>query len=190
MPKKKKYIEEEVIAKATELFWEKGYTATSLIDLTKYLGLGEGSFYAAFKSKRNLFNLCYEYYMNERIEQLEKVFSSSKSIKETLDYFLNNVINELLSDKKHKGCFMANTCAELGGQDLEIQKRLNEHHHQFEEKLLEYLNTKEWTYKIEKDAFINLFLTYVMGMKQQSKFDFNKNHYTVAIKELMKLLDS
>ena len=43
------------LATAMELFWVKGYEATSIADLTTALGIGSTSLYAAFGSKEQLY---------------------------------------------------------------------------------------------------------------------------------------
>lgn len=43
------------LERATCLFWEKGFEATSITDLTQALGIGAPSLYAAFKSKEALY---------------------------------------------------------------------------------------------------------------------------------------
>jgi AcrR family transcriptional regulator len=46
---------EAALAQATRLFWRKGYTATSISDLTEVMKIGSPSLYAAFGSKEALY---------------------------------------------------------------------------------------------------------------------------------------
>jgi AcrR family transcriptional regulator len=50
------------LASATRLFWENGYEATSISDLTREMGIRPGSLYAAFGDKKTLFNEVIEAY--------------------------------------------------------------------------------------------------------------------------------
>lgn len=50
------------LAEATRLFWSKGYEATSMADLTKAMGIGSPSLYAAFGSKDALYAEALDYY--------------------------------------------------------------------------------------------------------------------------------
>ena len=50
------------LERATRLFWETGYTSTSLRDLLKTMGIGEGSFYNTLKSKKNAYLECLKHY--------------------------------------------------------------------------------------------------------------------------------
>lgn len=51
------------LAQATRLFWLKGYEATSMADLTKAMGIGSPSLYAAFGSKEALYREALGHYV-------------------------------------------------------------------------------------------------------------------------------
>jgi TetR/AcrR family transcriptional repressor of nem operon len=46
---------ENALGKAMQLFWKSGYAGTSLRDLLKSMGIGEGSFYNTLKSKKHAY---------------------------------------------------------------------------------------------------------------------------------------
>ena len=48
----------KIFLAATELFYEKGYFGTSIIDITERAGISNGTFYIYFKDKYSLF--CYK----------------------------------------------------------------------------------------------------------------------------------
>src|SRR4051812_41199008 len=50
----REFDENAVVQLAMELFWQRGYTATSIQDLVDALGIQRGSLYAAYGSKEAL----------------------------------------------------------------------------------------------------------------------------------------
>lgn len=52
------------LQRATHLFWQKGYEATSITDLTEAMEIGSPSLYAAFGSKEALYAEAIQYYIN------------------------------------------------------------------------------------------------------------------------------
>ena len=55
MPWEKTFDTDEVLGKAMQAFWARGYEATSIQDLLDTMGLNRGSLYATFGDKRSLF---------------------------------------------------------------------------------------------------------------------------------------
>jgi AcrR family transcriptional regulator len=53
--KKKQYIKDMIIEAAEELFSQRGYHNTQIMDIVKAVGMSAGTFYNYFKDKRGLF---------------------------------------------------------------------------------------------------------------------------------------
>lgn len=54
MPRQKAFVREEALERAMDLFWSKGYEATSLQELVEHMGIGRSSLYDTFGSKHEL----------------------------------------------------------------------------------------------------------------------------------------
>ena len=68
---------DRALDQATRQFWKTGYTGTSLRDLLKATGLGEGSFYNTLGSKKQLYQVCLRRYVEtEGRKRAEALFSA------------------------------------------------------------------------------------------------------------------
>ncbi len=188
MPREKLFCKEEALTKAMELFWEKGYSSTSLSDLTNHLGIGKGSFYATFNSKQELFEAAFDLYRYTKIELLEQLLNSEPNVKIGLSKILELNLEELLSDNKHKGCFIANTCSELSGANKILREKLEDHDSIFQKMLINYMRRGKVSPK-KAESVAATITTFLMGMNQQAKFKKDKKSYMSSIKHLVGLLD-
>ena len=59
MARPRTFDEADVVEAARDQFWNRGYAATSVDDLTAATGLGKGSLYGAFGDKHSLLCLLY-----------------------------------------------------------------------------------------------------------------------------------
>ena len=73
MARPKEFDPEVAVDRAMDLFWRKGYGATSPNDLVAELGIGKGSLYAAFGSKRALFDLALDRYRERQGDTLTEI---------------------------------------------------------------------------------------------------------------------
>ncbi|RVT95959.1 TetR/AcrR family transcriptional regulator [Rhodovarius crocodyli] len=79
---------EAALAKATRLFWEKGYEATSISDLTEALGIGPTSLYAAFGSKEALYSEALEHYARTYDCFVWTRFRAAQTARDAIEAFL------------------------------------------------------------------------------------------------------
>ncbi len=111
----------DVIDRATRVFWKKGYAGTSLRDLLKAMGLGEGSFYNTLGSKKNAYLECLRHY-NATVSKLrQEALLSGNSAKWGVRA-LFRVVLECLDDPNTPSpvCLMAGSICEevLSDPDL------------------------------------------------------------------------
>ncbi|BBH70693.1 TetR family transcriptional regulator [Actinoplanes sp. OR16] len=62
MGRTREFDTEAALGRAMTLFWSRGYEATSMRDLTRHLGIGQGSLYAAFGDKDGLYRAALDHY--------------------------------------------------------------------------------------------------------------------------------
>ncbi len=189
MPRVKQFDQEEALNKAMELFWEKGYASTSLRDLTQHLGIGKGSFYDTFQGKRELFERSFNLYRTSNIKHLERMLASEPDVRKGIRLLLNNTLQSAITDPKRKGCFVANTCSEMGGADEEVKHLLIAHHQQVKEILSNYLLSDSSKSQVQADAIAETLITFLTGLQQEFKFKQDRDGVQRSLDLLMRLLD-
>ncbi|KZL18999.1 HTH-type transcriptional repressor ComR [Pseudovibrio axinellae] len=84
----RRFDKDEMLQKASELFWKQGYEGTSISDLVGAMGVTPPSLYAAFKSKENLYLLVLDRYADvygtQMLEGLGAHDDAVKAIKAVL----------------------------------------------------------------------------------------------------------
>jgi len=111
------FDEKEVIQKARDIFWSKGFEASSTEELLAAMGIGKGSFYHSFEGgKKQLFEKVLDQLSHEGIRQLKEKLSKSKKPIDVIRAFFRSIASD--NKKNHLlGCFLGNTVAELSNID-------------------------------------------------------------------------
>ncbi|WP_026415934.1 TetR/AcrR family transcriptional regulator [Actinomadura oligospora] len=113
MGRPKQFDPDAAVEQAMDVFWRKGYGATTPQDLVVALGIGKGSLYHAFGSKRALFEKALERYRDDQAAGLIELLESPGPVKERLRRALEFLVEVNVLDPR--GCLVVNTAAELGG---------------------------------------------------------------------------
>jgi len=110
------------------VFWQKGFEATSLDDLTAAMGLSRSSFYATFGCKQTLFLRALQHYSNNGIRNL-------KEVGETAGGDAVDAMMLALSDPTGgaKGCLLINCITELAPHDDKVAEIGRRHLESIEE---------------------------------------------------------
>lgn len=127
MPRPKEYKESEVVEKAMNLFWRRGYESTSMKMLEEEMGINKFSIYSSFKNKNGLLIeslKCYKQKLNVLLDKLKVSDKGEAAIRE---YFYDFV--EFSKEIEFgKGCLIANTANETAADiDESVKYVLSEY---------------------------------------------------------------
>lgn len=110
---------EKALIAAMRLFWQKGYTATSMADLYQAMGIASPSLYAAYGSKEDLYQEVVEYYVQQMAPRIWSGLASADSAYEGVAGWLNCSAEVLTCKDFPLGCMVTlSTVASEGNERL------------------------------------------------------------------------
>ena len=126
MPRKKQFEVDDALTKAMREFWGHGYHPTSMQDLVDCMGIGRGSIYDTFGSKRGLFMRALDHYIKVYTSEFQDMLANSASPSESILNVFEWAIAALVVGGSRDGCFIINTAAELAAHDDEVAEVVTE----------------------------------------------------------------
>jgi TetR/AcrR family transcriptional repressor of nem operon len=121
----KEFEPEKALTMAMDLFWRRGYEATSVHDLLEEMGIGRGSMYDTFGDKRALFLAALDRFEETRVSRADEILEGSASAVEGIRRLFETTIEGLVSYEPRRGCLLANTAVELAPHDEQIARRIS-----------------------------------------------------------------
>jgi TetR/AcrR family transcriptional regulator, transcriptional repressor for nem operon len=128
MARQKAFDEAALLESAMDLFWEKGYEATSVRDLNEHLHLSSSSLYNTFGGKHDLYLAALEKYRRVEYEQVRAQLAAAPRAKEAVAGLFSELAGSLLADDSRRGSFTLNAAVELGARDGAVARLLQDHY--------------------------------------------------------------
>lgn len=162
------------LAAATLLFWERGYTATSIGELTEAMGIRPGSLYAAFGDKRSLFKEVVHSYGRSPVGAFIGVALQEEP---TAYAAFTRILREAAvtyPDPSHPaGCLTISAATNVTPQDAEVETFLrslrNDNLAVFETRLRTAQQTGELPAETNLRALASYFAAVIQGMSQRAR---------------------
>jgi len=193
MARTKDFDEDEVLNKAVDLFWLKGYNGTSMQDLVDALGISRSSLYDTYGDKHTLFLKALESYQTSASGKVCSIVSSDKPAKQAIKELLEFITYELIKDKNHKGCFMVNAEVEVAPHDAEVSQVICQNDRQVEEAFYKVIKkgqeSGEITTRRDARALTRFIFNNVKGMRVTAKSITDKAIFDDIIKLALSVLD-
>ncbi|WP_026343423.1 TetR/AcrR family transcriptional regulator [Nocardia sp. BMG111209] len=122
MPRTKEFDPATVLERAVELFWERGYEATSLSDLVAHLGIAKASIYATFGGKQEFFARALQRYLDRTDPLIMAQLSQPGPVLPAVRALVNRFVSEAAEDAPRRGCMVVNSAVEFAGRDREVTR--------------------------------------------------------------------
>ncbi len=193
MARTKDFDENEVLTKAIQLFWHKGYNATSMQDLVDALGISRSSLYDTYTDKHTLFLKALESYQRTGNAKINEIVAQSVSSKDTIVKLMELATNELVGDKQQKGCFMVNAEVEVAPHDNDVSKLVCQNEQQMETAFFQVIKKGQESGEIKntQDALVlaKFIFNAVKGMQVTAKSSPDATSFGNIIRLTVAVLD-
>ena len=119
----RQFDEEDLLAKALDVFWRKGVTATTMSDVASASGVLRGSLYHAYRDKEQIFLLAFDRYA-ERFLGAVRAALGDDDLATALDALFDAAIANMTSGKPPRGCLTTKTATDVTNTSATVQARV------------------------------------------------------------------
>ncbi|MFC7328314.1 TetR/AcrR family transcriptional regulator [Marinactinospora rubrisoli] len=193
MARTKEFDPDAALRAALELFWRRGYEATSMADLVEHLGIGRASIYATFGSKRRLYQRALEHYAEIRDPDPVTVLSQPGPVLPAVRALLETYTRQMIEDETRRGCFVVNTAVELAPHDGKAARSVAAAWAEIETALVSALVRARAQGELPPDrdphALARFLLVMLQGIRVVGKGDPDPARLRDALREALRLLE-
>lgn len=183
MARPKKYQRDEVINQAMEVFWRKGFAATSLSDLTDCTGLNKRSLYNEFGSKEALFLEALSRYRQLRAPVIEQLTQQPLG--------LNNIrqLYQGMADAIDcRGCLLALSLNELELLSSDAAGMVQQSLGGIRELVLNNIEAEQFAPDIDAHALATLLSMQIISIASMGKLGMEQAQIQAAVEQLLLIL--
>lgn len=192
MARTKEFNEMEVLDKAIDLFWFKGYNGASMQDVVDSLGLSRSSIYDTFGDKHQLYIAALEQYRKQAAGGLINMVTQSTNPLQTIQQLFEMLSNDSVNAVCNKGCFMTNSTIELAPHDPQIHKIVKDNMQDIEEAFYNLVkkgqDLGEITNKQDARALARFLFNTISGIRVAAKSGAGKAVYQDIIEVTLSVL--
>ncbi|MCI3929107.1 TetR/AcrR family transcriptional regulator [Streptomyces sp. AN091965] len=194
MARTKEFDPDVALRSALDLFWSRGYEATSMADLVAHLGIGRASIYATFGNKHELYLKALDRYVETRepelLDELSRPGPALPGVRSLVRRF---AAEATAADRRRTGCFITNTAAELAPHDEAADRRVERNWEGLETLLRSALIRAQAQGELPDDrdprALARMLLVLLQGIRVVGKVSGGQERVRDAAEQALALLD-
>ncbi|QIJ66730.1 TetR/AcrR family transcriptional regulator [Streptomyces sp. JB150] len=162
---------ETALERAIMAFWERGYEATSVSDLTRAMGIGAPSLYAAFGDKRALFDEVVEVYGARYGSFAARALAEEPTARAAVRRLLREAAAEYTAPGRPHGCLVVHAATNCTSPEVEqaLRERRNANIAAIESRIRADIATGELPPGTDAAALARHTGAMIQGMSQQAR---------------------
>ncbi|MET9455581.1 TetR/AcrR family transcriptional regulator [Streptomyces canus] len=159
------------LEKAILAFWEHGYEATSVSDLTRVMGIGAPSLYAAFGDKRSLFEEVVQEYGERYGSFGDRALAEAPTVQAAMERMLREAAVEYTAPGRPHGCLVIHAATNCSSPEVEesLRVRRNANIAAFESRIRAGIAAGELSADTDATALARHVGAVIQGMSQQAR---------------------
>ncbi|WP_326664536.1 TetR/AcrR family transcriptional regulator [Streptomyces canus] len=159
------------LEKAILAFWEHGYEATSVSDLTRVMGIGAPSLYAAFGDKRSLFEEVVQEYGARYGSFGDRALAEEPTVRAAMERMLREAAVEYTAPGRPHGCLVIHAATNCSSPEVEesLRVRRNANIAAFESRIRAGIAAGELSADTDATALARHVGAVIQGMSQQAR---------------------
>ena len=187
------FDENEVLLKAMDIFWRKGYEKTTLADLLKATGLHKGSLYQAFGDKHSLFVQALKAYVNNMRDRMTQCLTEADNALEGIrNAMYYHILVGSRVDESNVGCMALNSLVESAADDPEVMRILQKTYLSREQLMTRAVSQAQAQRLLRADwpaeRITNVILAFEAGLMVELKGPLNEKAAREMVNDLLETL--
>jgi AcrR family transcriptional regulator len=180
---------------AVELFWSRGYYATSMKHIEKALDMRPGSLYATFGSKSGLFSEALDAYAARAGEDFDRIAEGSPSVIDGLKRYLRSFAQPCSDSAQApaQACMLIKTLLEVNAEDAALRSQVDVILATIEHKLCEALEQAKAAGELRGDVecarLARLLQTQIIGLRAFAERNVPSEQIAALADDMASMLD-
>lgn len=169
----RRFDRQAALERAMEVFWDRGYQAASMSDLTEAMGINAPSLYAAFGSKEELYREAIAHFAATESDDILTPLRSARTAREAIEGYLMASAMIFTRPGRPPGCMVVLSAVNAVGVGDETSRILREMRAgsivMIEERLSRAVAGGELPASLDRQAIASYYVTVQQGMSIQAR---------------------
>lgn len=181
---------ETALDRALRVFWERGYEATSIADLTAAMDINPPSLYAAFGDKERLFLEAVERYLSGPGGAAAQILATAPTAREAVAGLLDHTAIAFSDPACPPGCLVVTAAMNCSAMAARVQRLLAERRAASTARLLARIEqgivAGDVSSDVDASALADFYMTVLQGMSIQARDGATRERLSMTAAQAMR----